>query len=80
MKLEGLHVGFPRQITGKRACYQADGNWETTVTEEVIWAIVMQLEAKYIGNRQEMVAQWVALCPFMEVYAREIGYEGGGQK
>ena len=32
----------------------------------------------YINKRQVTVAEWVALQPIFEVYAKETRYEGGG--
>ena len=34
----------------------------------------------YIERRQEIVAQWLVLCPLFEVCEREKGYEGGGHR
>ena len=39
----------------------------------------MKLEATYIGRHQEMVQQWLALQPLMEVCDQETGYKGGGR-
>ena len=33
----------------------------------------------YVDRRQATVAEWVALRPILGVFARDIGYEGGGR-
>ena len=71
-------MGFPRQITGKWAKWQTDRTWETLEMEEVLRVAGMKLAAEYIGLRQAMVAQWVALRPLLEVCVMETGYEGRG--
>ena len=34
---------------------------------------------EYIDKTQATVAKWVALWPIFEVYAKDMGYEGGGE-
>ena len=69
---------FLRQIMGKRAWRKSDGKWVTTKAEVVWKAAGTQSEMIYIGRRQGMVAQWVALWPIFEVCARDTVYTGGG--
>ena len=69
--VEGTHTGFLRQITGKRAQRNADETWVTPAAGEVLETAGTQSAATYIGRRQGMVAQWVALRPIFEVCARE---------
>ena len=54
--------------------------WETPGAEVVREAAGSQLAMNYIGTRQEIVAQWVALRPMFEVCEGEKGYEGGGRR
>ena len=52
------------------------GTWETPGAEGVQEAAGTQSGRMYIEQRQATVAQWVALRPLSEVFAREIEYEG----
>ena len=76
--VEGTHTGFLRQITRYRKQRKSYGTWVTPRVEVFQEAAVTQLEMTYIGRRQGMAAQWMALRPIFEVYAREKGYEGVG--
>ena len=60
-KIEGTHIGFLRYITGKRVRRLGDVMWETSRTERVWEAEIMQSSMTYIGRRQATVAQWMAL-------------------
>ena len=44
--MEGTHSGFIRQITGKRARWQEDREWETPAAKDILLAAGMQSEAK----------------------------------
>ena len=68
-KVEGTHTGFLWQITGKRAQWLPYGTRETPGAEAVQEAAGNNLAMKYIGIRQETVAQWVALRPIFKVCA-----------
>ena len=70
-KLEGVHVGFLRQITGQRAVQQEDGTWRQVASEKVLEKSGTQYLGTYIDRRQATVAEWVALCPILELYDRE---------
>ena len=37
-EVEGTHVGFIRNITGKRERRQSNRTWETLAADEVLWA------------------------------------------
>ena len=61
--VEGTHTGFLGHIAGKRERWKADGVW-VTPRAEVVWeAAGTQSAMTYIGRRQGMVSQWVALSP-----------------
>ena len=75
--VDSTHVGFVRQITGKRERQKSDGSWETSAAKEVLQALGTRLLATYIGHQQAMAAQLVSLQPLLEVRARKTGYEGG---
>ena len=67
-KVEGTHMGFLRQITGKRARSISDRTWEKPGLEVVQEAAVTQSDMTYIGIRHATVVQWVDLRPIFEVY------------
>ena len=73
-KLEGVHVGFLRQVTRLK-----DGSWQKVALDKVLREGGTQPLQTYIGRRQATVAEWVALRPIFEVCAKETGYEGGGR-
>ena len=68
-KVEGAHTGFLKDITGKRARRIKGGAWETPGSEVVREAAGTQSAMTYIGRRQAIVEQWVALPPIFEVCA-----------
>ena len=78
--LEGVHVGFLRQMTGQKAKRQRDGTWRIEAAEEVPKESVTQTLGAYIDKRQATVAEWVTLRPILEICDRETGYEGGGRR
>ena len=78
--VERNHMGLLCQITGNQSRQKEYGVWETRATEEALQTKGMQSASKYIGCREATVAQWVTMCPLLEVYVREISYEGGGRK
>ena len=67
--------GIPRGVF--KALRQTDGTWETTASEDVLRTTGKKSVTEYIGCRQATVANWVALCPLLEVCARETDYKGG---
>ena len=73
-RIKGTNTEFLKMITGKRAKQLGDGTWETAGAEGIREAAGTQSDRIYIEQRQETVAQWVALRPLFEVCAREIGY------
>ena len=70
-KMEGLHVGFLRQITGQRAVRREDENWRKVVSDKVLEKAGTQYLGNYIDRRQATVAEWVELRPILEVCDRE---------
>ena len=78
-KLEGVHMGFLRQVTRLKAKRLKDGSWQKVASDRVLQGAGTQPLQTYIGRRQATVAEWVALRPIFEVYAKETGYEGGGR-
>ena len=72
-KVEGTHTGFLRKITGKRVRRLPDVTRETPRAEAVREAAGTQFSMKYIGRRQETVAQWVAWRLIFKVCTGEKG-------
>ena len=54
-KLEGLHVGFLRQITGQRLVLQEDRTWRQVAAETVLDKAGTQYLGTYINMRQATV-------------------------
>ena len=77
-KLEGVHVGFIRQITGRKAKRQRDRIWRSEAAEKVLKEAVTQSLRLYIEKWQANLAEWVALRKILEICDKETGYEGGG--
>ena len=78
-KLEGLHVGFLRQVTGTKTQSLGNEPWIKEGADRVLQAAGTKPLWEYLNRRQAMVAEWVALRPIFEVCAKVIGYEGGGR-
>ena len=62
-KVEGIHIGFLRKITGKRERRLRDGKWETPRVEGVREAAGMQVLRTYIDRRKATLDRWVELSP-----------------
>ena len=64
-----------REPWGQGLSAQGQGEKQTTTVvwqgeleaEEVQWAAGMQSETKYISHWQVAVAQWVSLCPQLDI-------------
>ena len=78
-KLEGVHMGFLRQVTGQKDNRQRDGNQRSAAEVRVIKEAGNKILGTYIDKRKATVAEWVTLRPIIEGYKRETGYEGGGR-
>ena len=79
-KLEGVHIGFLRQVPDNKAKRQMDGTWRSVAAKRVLKEAVTQTLGTYIDKRQMTVAEWVALRPIIEICDRETGYKGGGRR
>ena len=71
-------MGFLRQATKLKAKNMKDGSWQKVAAEKVLRGAGTQLLQTYLKRRQVTVAEWLALRTIFDVYARETGYEGGG--
>ena len=78
--LEGVHVGFLRQVMGKTSKRQMDRTWRSAEAASVIKETGTKTLRMYIDKCQEKVVEWVELSPIFEVSDRETGYEGGGRR
>ena len=74
--LEGVHMVFISQITGKRIELNRDGTCKSVAEEKVLKEAVTQSLRAYIDRRQATVAEWVALQPILEVFDKDADYEG----
>ena len=72
--MEGVHVGFQRQIPGQRVEKRKDGTWRQVTADKVLEKSGTKSVGVCIDRRQATVAQWVALRPILEVCDRETGY------
>ena len=77
--VEGTHIRFLRQITGKQARRTVEGMWVTPKVEVVQESLGSQSVMAYIGRTHETVAQWMEMCPIFDVCENETGYEGEGK-
>ena len=73
-KLEGAHVGLLRRIMKQRSVQQKDGIWRQVEAETVIENTVTQPLGTYIDRSQATVAEWVVLCPILDVCGKETVY------
>ena len=51
-KLEGVHMGFLRQVTGNTAKWKRDGTWRNASAASVLKEAVIQTLGTYIDKRQ----------------------------
>ena len=76
--VEGKKHQVP-EINHRGEARQREDRMLFTPAAEEVWEVVgTQLERSYIGHRQGMESQWVALRPIFEVCTRYKSYEGGG--
>ena len=78
-KLEGVHVGFLRQVEGMIVQNLGVNTWQTEGADRVLQATGTKPLWEYIERRQATVAEWIALRPIFEVCAKETGFEGRGK-
>ena len=79
-KLEGVHVGILRNITGQREKKQRGGTWRNEAAAKVLKEAGTHSLGAYIDKRQASMAEWVALRPILEICGKGNGYEGGGRR
>ena len=66
-KLEGVHVGFLKQIQGQRAMRQRGGAWKCVASDKVLKKAGTQSLGAYIDKREATVSEWVELFPILKV-------------
>ena len=69
-KLEGMHVGFLRQVMGQKSKRQREGTRRSVVEVGVIKESETHTLWLYIDKRQATVAKWVVLRPILEIFDR----------
>ena len=77
-KLEGVHMGFLRQVTRMKEQRLGDETWKNMGPDRVLQAAGTKPLQEYINKNQATVAEWVSLLLIFEVCAKYTGYEGGG--
>ena len=77
--LEGVHMGFLRQIMGQKANRQREKTWRSEAEEKVLKEARTHFLGEYIDKQEAKMAEWVLLRPILEVYNNETGYEGRGE-
>ena len=77
-RLEGVYVGFLRQVKKLNPKRIKDGSWQKVTSDRVLQGEGTKLIQTYLEIRQATVVEWVALQTIFEVCARDVGYEGGG--
>ena len=72
--LEGVHMGFLRQVTGNASKWQSYGTWESATAASVLKEGGIHTHRTYIYKLQATVAKWVVLRPILEVCDMETVY------
>ena len=78
-KPEGVYLGFPLQVTGKKEIMKNYRSWWKAAAESVLQGTGTQPPQTYIDSRQATVKEWMDLWPIFEVCTKEMGYKGGGK-
>ena len=78
-RLEGVHVGFLRQVNKLKAKSMRNGLWRKVEADKVIQGEGTQPIHTYLDRSQETVAKWVTLWPRFDVRTRRTGYKGEGK-
>ena len=79
-KTEGMHLGFFRQVTGKKDKCQRGKTWRSAAAAKVLKESGTQTLGEYIDKRQATVTEWVLLRPILDTCDMETGYERGGRR
>ena len=77
-KMEGVYVGFLRHVVEMLACNLGVGMWQKEGAERVLQETGRKKLREYIETIQARVAEWVALRPIFEVFAKNTGFKGRG--
>ena len=78
-RIEGIHVGFLRQVMLIKDQRLGDNTWRKEGGGRLLRAAGTKPLRECINRRQAMVAEWVALCAIFKVYTKEMVYKGGGR-
>ena len=77
--IEGVHVGFLRQVVGKKAQRLGGGIFWKDGSNRVLQAKGTKPLRYNTNNSQATVAEWGGIRPIFEVCAKDTEYEGGGR-
>ena len=69
-KLEGIHVGFLKQVTGEKTRIKNGRYWWRAKSYNMLQEVGMQPLQTYIDRIQETVEDWLALRTILEVCAK----------
>ena len=78
-KLEGVHVGFLRQVAGQKTRWLGEDYWRRVVAEIMLRAAGGKPHNTYIEKSQATVTEWMAFRPVFNICAKETVYEGRGE-
>ena len=78
-RIEGVCVGFLRQVTKLKGKRLNDGLWRKVSANKVLQEVGKQPLQICLDRRHAIVTEWVALQPIFDVCVRDMGYEGGGK-
>ena len=77
-KFEVVHLGFLRQVMGKKMRTIGENSWWKEAADSIFQAAVTQPLKTYLDKSQAKVAKWVALRDIFELCMKETGYREGG--
>ena len=65
-KLEGVHMGFLRQVMGKKYKQQRDGTCRSAAAAKALKEAGNKTLEAYIDKWQATVAEWLELIPILD--------------
>ena len=78
-RIEGVCVGFLRQVTKLKGKNMRGGLWQKVAAKKVLQGAGTQPLHIYLEMRQTTVTELVSLRPIFGLFTRDMGYEGGGK-
>ena len=74
-KLEGVNVGFLRQVMGQKTNRQRYGTWRSAIAARVLKEAGTQTMGTYIEKWQVIVVEWVLLRSILKIFNIITGYQ-----